>query len=145
MSFIGNFEASAIGGGATPSCSSTPNHNESQSESTPNSTRLSKALNIAHTMPTSSKFGSAASFIRQASNKSERNGIGVANVLKPHQQQQYHQKSRANSNTAETMMFLRELSAIAGNEKCADCGSNDTKWASINLGVSGIYLKKLCS
>lgn len=39
-------------------------------------------------------------------------------------------------NSSETMQFFREkLLKISGNEKCADCGCLDAKWASINLGV----------
>uniref|UniRef100_A0A915NAM5 Uncharacterized protein n=1 Tax=Meloidogyne javanica TaxID=6303 RepID=A0A915NAM5_MELJA len=32
-------------------------------------------------------------------------------------------------------IFLKELLSISGNEKCADCGSRDAKWTSLNLGI----------
>ncbi|KAF7635551.1 hypothetical protein Mgra_00005093 [Meloidogyne graminicola] len=32
-------------------------------------------------------------------------------------------------------LFLKELLSIPGNEKCADCGSKDAKWTSLNLGI----------
>uniref|UniRef100_A0A1I8BL30 Arf-GAP with coiled-coil, ANK repeat and PH domain-containing protein 2 n=1 Tax=Meloidogyne hapla TaxID=6305 RepID=A0A1I8BL30_MELHA len=32
-------------------------------------------------------------------------------------------------------IFLKELLSIPGNEKCADCGSRDAKWTSLNLGI----------
>lgn len=39
-------------------------------------------------------------------------------------------------NSIDTMQNFREkLLQISGNEKCADCGCRDAKWASINLGV----------
>uniref|UniRef100_A0A914EAG8 Uncharacterized protein n=1 Tax=Acrobeloides nanus TaxID=290746 RepID=A0A914EAG8_9BILA len=31
--------------------------------------------------------------------------------------------------------FYEELRRIPGNDRCADCGCNDAKWASLNLGV----------
>uniref|UniRef100_A0A915EIM6 Uncharacterized protein n=1 Tax=Ditylenchus dipsaci TaxID=166011 RepID=A0A915EIM6_9BILA len=124
MSFMSNFESASSSN--APSCPVTANNTGH------NGVKSSKSL--AQTMPSSSKFGSTSSFIRQnvlsASNKlsSDKNGI-----------QQYPHpvpKPRANSHTAEILPFLRSLYAIPGNEKCADCGSKkDTKWASINLGI----------
>jgi hypothetical protein len=31
--------------------------------------------------------------------------------------------------------FLKKLLSISGNEKCADCGCEDAKWTSLNLGI----------
>jgi len=42
-------------------------------------------------------------------------------------------------------IFLKELLSIPGNEKCADCGSRDAKWTSLNLGVrEEIFFRKIC-
>ncbi|CAD5213093.1 unnamed protein product [Bursaphelenchus okinawaensis] len=35
----------------------------------------------------------------------------------------------------QRVSFFEELKRIPGNRQCADCGHNDAKWASINLGV----------
>lgn len=32
-------------------------------------------------------------------------------------------------------LFLKELLAVPGNDRCADCGCPDAKWTSLNLGV----------
>ncbi|KAF8563058.1 hypothetical protein P879_08989 [Paragonimus westermani] len=39
------------------------------------------------------------------------------------------------SELAVTERFVRCISAVAGNEYCADCGAPDPDWASLNLGV----------
>uniref|UniRef100_A0A914LYW0 Uncharacterized protein n=1 Tax=Meloidogyne incognita TaxID=6306 RepID=A0A914LYW0_MELIC len=44
--------------------------------------------------------------------------------------------SRHSDNEKQNMkIFLKELLSIPGNEKCADCGSRDAKWTSLNLGI----------
>jgi len=41
----------------------------------------------------------------------------------------------APSGNADMQLTLDEIRALSGNERCADCNSPDTSWASTNLGV----------
>lgn len=43
--------------------------------------------------------------------------------------------SKSSSAQVQRVSFFEELKRIPGNRQCADCGHNDAKWASINLGV----------
>ncbi|VDK21150.1 unnamed protein product [Anisakis simplex] len=52
-----------------------------------------------------------------------------------HQQQQQQNISLPSTSTKEKGSFLSELRRIPGNDKCADCGADAPKWASINIGV----------
>uniref|UniRef100_A0A158P7G0 PH domain-containing protein n=1 Tax=Angiostrongylus cantonensis TaxID=6313 RepID=A0A158P7G0_ANGCA len=38
---------------------------------------------------------------------------------------------------------FEQIRRVPGNERCADCGSDQPKWVSINLGVNAIYLAHL--
>eukprot|EP00794_Sanderia_malayensis_P003383 gene3383-3873_t len=41
----------------------------------------------------------------------------------------------SSSSTCSTTSLKSSLRTIAGNDRCADCGSQDPEWASINLGI----------
>ena len=44
-------------------------------------------------------------------------------------------KSEIESNEASNKAQVDELRRISTNRRCADCGSEPTVWASVNLGV----------
>lgn len=62
----------------------------------------------------------------------------------------YGCESAKNETDDQCQQQLEMLRAIPGNTVCCDCGSDDTEWVSINLGVlfciecSGIHRYSFC-
>ncbi|KAI1710014.1 BAR domain of APPL family domain-containing protein [Ditylenchus destructor] len=116
MSFISNFEAASA--------------RSTNQSSPPNGISVThRGLASASTMPANVRCQSSSSQAHPdaGSNSDVKSNGSVSSHTTT--------KSRASSNAAETMQFVRQLCSTPGNERCADCGHTDAKWASINLGV----------